>query len=42
METNENENTMVQSLWDAAEVVLGQKFIAIAIFPTSRSRKNLK
>ena len=32
METNENENTMVQNLWDAAKVVLNGKFIAIQAY----------
>ena len=32
METNENENTTVQSLWDAAKVVLKGKYIAIQAF----------
>ena len=29
LETNENENTMTQNLWDAAEAALTGKFIAI-------------
>ena len=29
LETNDNENTMVQNLWDTAEAVLRGKFIAI-------------
>ena len=29
METNENENTKVQKLWDAAEAVLRGKYIEI-------------
>lgn len=29
METNENENSMVQNLWNIAKAVLGGKFIAI-------------
>ena len=29
LETNDNENTMTQNLWDTAEAVLRQKFIAI-------------
>lgn len=33
METNENENAMVQNLWDAAKVVLRRKFIAIQVEP---------
>ena len=28
-ETNENKNTIVQNLWDAAKVVLRGKFIAV-------------
>ena len=40
METNENENTMVQNLWDAAKALLTGKFIAIPAY--SRSKKNLK
>ena len=29
MEINENENTMIQNLWDTAKAVLGEKYIAI-------------
>ena len=29
LETNENEHTIVQNLWDAAKAVLRRKFIAI-------------
>ena len=29
LETNENESTMIQNLWDAAKAVLRRKFIAI-------------
>ena len=36
METNENENTSVQNLWDTAKVVLRGKYIAIQ---TSLKRK---
>jgi len=32
METNENENTTVQNLWDAAEVVIREKYIAIQAY----------
>ena len=28
LETNDNENTMTQNLWDAVKAVLGGKFIA--------------
>jgi len=37
MDTNENENTMVQNLFNAAKVVLRGMYR-----PTSRSKKNLK
>ena len=37
-ETNDDENTMVQNLWDAAKAVLGEKFIAVQ----SYLKKNLK
>ena len=29
LETNDNENTMTQNLWDAAKAVLREKFIAL-------------
>ena len=29
LETNDNENTIIQNLWDAAKAVLRGKFIAI-------------
>ena len=29
LETNDNENTMIQNLWNAAKAVLRGKFIAI-------------
>ena len=29
LETNDNENTMTQNLWDSAKTVLRGKFIAI-------------
>ena len=32
METNENENLMVQNLWDAAKAVLRQKCIALQVY----------
>ena len=35
LETNDNENTMIQNLWDEAKAVLRGKFIA-------RNKKNLK
>ena len=32
METNENENTTIQTLWDAAKAVLRGKYIAIQAY----------
>ena len=32
LETNDNENTMMQNLWDAAKAVLRGKFIAIKCY----------
>ena len=32
LETNDNESTATQNLWDAAKAALGGKFIAIQIF----------
>ena len=32
METNENENTTIQTLWDAAKAVLRRKYIAIKAY----------
>ena len=32
LETNDNENTMTQNLWDAAKAVLRRKFIAIQAY----------
>ena len=32
LETNDNENTMAQNLWDAAKAVLRGKFIAIQFY----------
>ena len=40
LETNDNENTTTQNLWDASKAVLRGKFIANN--PTSRNKKNLK
>ena len=31
-ETNDNENMMIQNLWDAAKAVLSGKFIAIQAY----------
>ena len=40
METNENENTMVQNLWDTAKAVLRGKFIKIQAY--LKKQENLK
>ena len=32
LETNDNENTMIQNLWDAAKAVLRGKFIVIQAY----------
>ena len=32
LETNDNENTMIQNLWDAAKPVLRGRFIAIQAY----------
>ena len=39
LETNDNENTTTQNLWDAAKAVLRAKFIAIQ---SSRNKKNIE
>jgi len=43
METNENENTIVQTPWDAPKAVLGGKFIAIQAYlkDQEKSQSNL-
>ena len=38
--TNDNENTTIQNLWDAAKAVLRGKFIAIQSY--LKKQKNLK
>ena len=40
LETNDNENTATQNLWDAAKAVLRGKFIAIQSY--LRSKKNIE
>ena len=40
LEKNDNENTVIQNLWDASKAVLRGKFITIQ--STSRNKKNLK
>ena len=36
LETNDNEDTTTQNLWDATKAVLRGKFIAIQTFPQKR------
>ena len=38
METNENENTTVQNLWDTGKAVLRGKYIAIQVFVKKQER----
>ena len=40
LETNDNENTTTQNLWDAAKAILRGKFKLYK--PTPRNKKNLK
>ena len=40
VETNENEHTMSENLWDAAQAVLRGKFIAIQA--SSENKKNIQ
>ena len=40
LETNENQSTMIQNLWDSIEAVLTGKFIVIQCY--LREKKNLK
>ena len=40
LETNDNENTTIQNVWDGAKAVLRGKFIAIQTY--LKKQKNLK
>ena len=42
LETNENESTTIQTLWDTAKTVLRGKFIAIQSYLRKQTKKNLK
>ena len=42
LETNENETTMVQNLWDAAKAVLRAKFTAIKSYCKKQDKSQLK
>ena len=41
LETNDNENTMIQNLWDAAKAVLRAKFIAIQTYPKKQEKSQI-
>ena len=42
METNENENTTIQTLWDAVKAVLGGKYIAIQDYLKKQENSQIK
>ena len=41
LETNDNENTMIQSLWDAAKAVLRGKFIATQAYLKKQEKSQI-
>ena len=41
LETNDNENTMIQNPWDAAKAVLRGKFIAIQAFLKKQEKSQI-
>ena len=41
LETNDNENTMIQNLWDAAKAVLRGKFIAIQVYLKKQEKSQI-
>ena len=41
LETNDNENTMIQNLWDAAKAVLRGKFIAIQSYLKKQEKSQI-
>ena len=41
METNENENTTVENLWDATKAILRRKYIAIQAFLKKQERSQI-
>ena len=41
METNENEDRVVQNLWDATKVVLRRKFIAIQFYLKKQEKSQI-
>ena len=42
METNENENTTIQTFWDAAKAVLRGKYIAIQAYLKKQEKSQIK
>ena len=42
METNENENTTIQMLWDAAKAVLKEKYIAIQAYLKKQEKSQIQ
>ena len=42
LQTNENENTMIQNLWDSAKAVLRGKFIAIQSYLRKQEKSQIK
>ena len=42
METNENENTTIQRLWDAAKAVLRGKYIAIQAYLKKQEKSQIQ
>ena len=41
LETNDNENTMIQNLWEAAKAVLRGKFIAIKAYLRKQEKSQI-
>ena len=41
LETNDNENTMIQNLWDAAKAVLRGKFIALQSYLKKQGKSQI-
>ena len=41
LETHDNENTMIQNLWDAAKAVLRGKFIAIQAYLKKQEKSQI-
>ena len=41
LETNDNKNTMIQNLWDAAKAVLRGKFIAIQVHRKKQEKSQI-